>query len=678
MSRRFISFIKKAKRHEPRYLIWRVYDLFKKKIFRFVYLVEGTRLFSHDIMAHINKISKRGISDYLKNRNNFKFFFDHGTANKIWIQGHLDGQHKKRVIEKAERIIKNHIFILGKGEHYLGDKIDWHKDYRSGLRREKKYTFSYDLLNWSKPSDVRIIWDLNRLYFLVDLGKGYLLTGDEKYTKKYKDLFLDWVRNNPVGFSVSWGCAMEASIRSVNLIWALMLFIQSELLDDVFLEIYFNQLIHHGHFIRRHMEYRDIRGNHYLADLVGLIYISLFLPEYKKSKGWLLYAASRLDREIIHQLYEDGVDHEGSIPYHQLVVEMCLSSLLLLNKNGIHISDNAMTRIEKALEFTMAYTKPDGMCPIIGDTDDGRLHILGDQDINDHRHLLSTGAVVFSRGDFKVASSRFWEESVWLLGEKGIMKYNGIRELQNTTSVAFSKGGYYIMKEGLDYLLIDCGDVGMRGTGGHGHHDLLSFELVLNGDNLICDSGCSSYTADRKERMDVLRADAHNTVVVDGMDFGSISDVGFIQAGPIPYRKISWKSNRDKDEFVGENFAYSNYPSKIIHKRSISLFKKESKVTISDELSGIGVHEIKFYFHFDPDCLLQKIQGLSYLTIVCSKSGNRYILVSPENGNWEIKGYLHFSRYAKSSPAKVAIFDMEKVLPCEAKFTFSLLRQQEN
>ena len=40
----------------------------------------------------------------------------------------------------------------------------------------------------------------------------------------------------------------------------------------------------------------------------------------------------------------------------------------------------------------------------------------------------------------------------------------------------------------------------MRGRGGHGHNDILSFELFLNGFNVVTDCGAYLYTASREWR----------------------------------------------------------------------------------------------------------------------------------------------------------------------------------
>ena len=98
-------------------------------------------------------------------------------------------------------------------------------------------------------------------------------------------------------------------------------------------------------------------------------------------------------------------------------------------KNGITFPGWYMTRLEWLLGFIMFYTKPDGTAPQIGDNDYGRLHILSDYgnwNRLDHRYLLSVGAVLFERGDFKAAAGDFLEESFWLVGAEGLNSYKDI------------------------------------------------------------------------------------------------------------------------------------------------------------------------------------------------------------------------------------------------------------
>ena len=82
-------------------------------------------------------------------------------------------------------------------------------------------------------------------------------------------------------------------------------------------------------------------------------------------------------------------------------------------------------------------------------------------------------------------------------------------------SSAFRDGGVYILRDGTNYVFVDCGPIGLAGRGGHGHNDLLSFEATLDGVPLITEGGCYVYTADTVSR-DIDRGTrSHNTPLVD-------------------------------------------------------------------------------------------------------------------------------------------------------------------
>src|SRR5262249_56714130 len=130
--------------------------------------------------------------------------------------------------------------------------------------------------------------------------------------------------------------------------------------------------------------------------------------------------------ELFKQTSEDGVDYEKSTAYHRLVLELFLTSGLLLESHGDRPPKAWLARLEKMFEFVEAYVKPDGSIPLVGDADDGRVQKLGVQPINDHRYLLSVGAVVFDRADFKRSAVRFWDEAFWLLGPRGAASFDAI------------------------------------------------------------------------------------------------------------------------------------------------------------------------------------------------------------------------------------------------------------
>ena len=90
-----------------------------------------------------------------------------------------------------------------------------------------------------------------------------------------------------------------------------------------------------------------------------------------------------------------------STNYNRLVLELILIPILVLKTNNHEIPSDIWYRLEKMFEFIMYSLKPDGNSPIIGDKDNGRLLPLGAETTNNFRYLLSLGALLFNRADFK-------------------------------------------------------------------------------------------------------------------------------------------------------------------------------------------------------------------------------------------------------------------------------------
>ena len=150
--------------------------------------------------------------------------------------------------------------------------------------------------------------------------------------------------------------------------------------------------------------------NHYLTNLVGLIYLGILCPQFKEAMEWRELGLRELWRELFKQVYTDGVSFEASISYNRLATEMFLSPIILCQMNAIPIPSKVLARLEKMLEFVMCYTKPDGTVTLIGDCDNGRLHRLNvwvnpEREWIDHRYLLAIGAVLYQRDDIAQAAT---------------------------------------------------------------------------------------------------------------------------------------------------------------------------------------------------------------------------------------------------------------------------------
>jgi len=252
-------------------------------------------------------------------------------------------------------------------------------------------------------------------------------------------------------------------------------------------------LVLHGRFIESHLEGGPVRGNHYLSDVVGLLALGALFAG-PDGRRWLALGAHALAIEIEHQVLPDGVDHEVSIPYHRLVTELFVFGFQIVESLAPEaLPAGRHERIEQMLRFTRDVTRPDGLVPLVGDSDDGRLLPLGDYgtDPRDHAHLFR----------------------------------HGVDPGPPALAAAYRDAGFYVQRRGAAFLLVRCGPTGARGQGWHAHNDQLSFELALGDSPLVVDPGSYLYTADPVAR-NLFRSTAfHATVAVGGAEQNALSPV---------------------------------------------------------------------------------------------------------------------------------------------------------
>jgi hypothetical protein len=508
-------------------------------------------------------------------------------------------------VAAADRVLRHEFDLLGSGCVALGPRLPWHTDFKSGREWPLDYAPGLHYSELDRPSDIKVPWELSRSQHFTALGQAYWLTGDERYAEEFATEVLDWIGRNPWAYGVNWACAMDVALRAVSWIWGFYYMSGSAACGSRrFRGGFLRALYLHGEYIATHIERSDVNGNHYLCDGVGLVFLGAFFRSTVKGRRWLHTGREMLAAEMFNQTSEDGVDFEKSTAYHRLVLEAFLTCDGLLTRHGEPFPPDWRSRLERMVEFVEAYVKPDGRLPLIGDADDGRIQKLGTQDVNDHRYLLSTGAVLFGRGDFKRAARTFWDESFWLAGPAAAARFDRLEEPpQAVESRAFPAGGFYVLRSDRAHVIIDCGEVGMHGRGGHGHNDILSFELWLDGVNLVTDCGAYLYTASREWRNRFRSTEFHNVVQVDGEElnrFISPDHLWQLQDDARP-GEVVWQPGERVDTFRGSHTGYLRLASPVTATREIALVKDGPDVLIHDAVGGSGSHDLVWRFHLDPE-----------------------------------------------------------------------------
>jgi hypothetical protein len=424
--------------------------------------------------------------------------------------------------------------------------IDWQLDFKSGYRWREDH-LSGTLRYGHEPGvDVKVPWELARMQHLPWLA----MFGDDAATQEFRNQVLDFAAANPPGYGVNWLCTMDVAIRAANILMAYDLFVaQGSQFDEVFLGEFHALIMAHGKHIMGNLEWHDVhRGNHYLADIVGLLFVAAYLPKGEQSDTWLNFAIRQLIKEVEHQFTPDGANFEASTSYHRLSAEMVTygTALILGLDDAPEFPDWYFERLERMAEFTMHVTKSNSRIAQIGDNDSGRFFKLCPLADLDHRATVGAINGLFDRrdlADFAGAESAFEASVVSTLakgkiasslksGDSPRAEGQSIKEdrtddlavisdtiieppdpevLNGLVTCAYPDFGLYIWRSPRFFLSVRCGPVGQNGNGGHAHNDQLAIELNIDGEDWIADPGTYLYTPSPKDRDAYRSVHAHAT-----------------------------------------------------------------------------------------------------------------------------------------------------------------------
>jgi hypothetical protein len=476
--------------------------------------------------------------------------------------------------------------------------IEWNRDPRSGYLWPLDYHRDIKLMR-SDGSDVRLVWEVNRLGHFITLARAYSVTKDERFVNAFLTQLRSWHEQNPYGRGPNWTCAMEVALRAINLIAAFQLFRDSPRLDTQFLLRLFQQ---HGNYIRRNLEFSYIAtSNHYLSDVAGLLWLGVMLPTLRDSESWRDFGLRELVREMDKQVLPDGADFEVSTGYHRFVTELFLYSFLLCRLNDIQIDQTYWNKLHAMLTYIRGYLRPDGLAPLIGDTDGGQFLPIRKRRADDHAYLLAIGAVVFDDPSLKIENVEAPDELLWLMGHPGISTFQSMHS-ESVVSQGFPHAGTYVMRHDDLYLCFNASGAGINGRGSHGHNDALSIEVAAGTRVFIIDPGSYLYTGDLQKRHDFRSTAYHSTVKIDGVEQNTIDrDSPFVIGDEARPRVLLWETGAHSDKVVAEHYGYRRLPAPVTHRRSVTFNKLERWWLIEDEFLGDAAdHEFEVRFHFAP------------------------------------------------------------------------------
>jgi len=578
----------------------------------------------HDRFAEMNSAE---FLSHFRLRTNPRFFPGFSDASTGQVFQQQFGDASRDLIDGANRICDYHSWpLLGFGEKSFGDQIEWCRDPISGFVHTLTYHRDVQLIR-DDGSDARVLWELNRLGHLITLGQAYSITHDEKFTKEFLSQVRSWSEQNPYGLGPNWHCAMEVALRAMNLLVTLELFRTSPQIT----EQTFTQLLalmdQHGTYIRNNLEFSYIAtSNHYFSDVTGLLWLGIMLPELRDASEWRQFGFREMLREMDKQVLPDGADFESSTGYHRFVVELLLYSFLLCRLNDIEIPRRYWQKLRMMLEYVRGYLRPDGLAPLIGDSDSGQVIPLRQRAANDHAYLLSIAAVALNDYGLSPTGPETPEEVLWLLGKVGLAVFESLPGLAEVpVSISFPDAGLHILRHEDLYLSFNTSHAGINGRGSHGHNDALSIEVSACGRAFIVDPGTFVYTGDLATRHKFRSTAYHSTVQVDAIEQSTIDlNAPFVIGDEARPTLLFWKTGPESDTVAAEHHGYERLPSPLTHRRTIIFNKSERCWLINDEFVGGGEHEFLISFHFDADLVVTSSENSA--TAYDTASGARLVV----------------------------------------------------
>jgi len=341
--------------------------------------------------------------------------------------------------------------------------------------------------------DIRVAWEPGRLQQLVALALLAQLGPDEEADAIARVVAAQlhaWIAGNPPYRGIHYISAMECALRLIAVCHALDL-LRGRLPDpDRIWPAALALVTGHAALIERRLSLYSSRGNHTVAECVGLIYAGILFAEHPKAARWRKRGLQVLAGEAPHQVLEDGGGIERALHYHRFVIDLLGLADALLEYRYMERPPAVVAALERGRRFLAAVTLADGETLPVGDGDGG------------------------------YALSRF-------------LRWTAVDDAAQSDAEHFEDTGYSVLRasESDSVLLFDHGPLGMPPSFGHAHGDALSVALYQGAEPILADPGTYTYTGDPDWRRYFRSTTAHNTVCVGGRD-QAVQETAFQWSSP--------------------------------------------------------------------------------------------------------------------------------------------------
>lgn len=504
------------------------------------------------------------------------------------------------LLASARMALENRISFFDLENQFLGDPIDWHRDFSSGTRGPVRHIAFTDYRDFTTFGDCKYVWEPNRHHQLVLLAQAYYLTGDAAYAKKVVEIMLHWIEENPFLVGMNWKSPLELGIRLINWVWAIDLIRSSNVLDAASWRSIVETAYRMTWEINRKYSRGSSANNHLIGEAAGVFVSTSYFQFFPQAREWQQRSKAILESELVAQTYADGCTREHAFGYQLFVMQFYSIARIVADRTNDPFSARATSRLHEMYRFTADICADTGNLPLLGDSDDGYVLDLGDRP-SAPLGLISVGAQLFDDDSLLMdRSASAW----WYFGSS----IGDVSESNNSrTSRAYEDSGYFLLRSRSPKsghrmsVLFDCAPLGFGPIAAHGHADCLSLTVAVNGLDFVVDSGTYDYFTFPEYRNYFRSTEAHNSVVIDDANQSKLLGP-FLWGEKASPSLIDWMDSDEETRITGEYVGFFSLPEPITHRRTLRLSKNVPRLTILDEFETERSHRSKRLLHFHPDC----------------------------------------------------------------------------
>ncbi len=518
-------------------------------------------------------------------------------------------------------LFDNEFSVFGKKVDFFNTKLDWHKDIFSEESYQKTFSKSINIRNNPNLS-AKNVWELNRLQFLTQIAINYRLTKNKKYLNKFIEINESWIESNPYLLGINWYSNIEVNIRLINwfFCWELMDVENLKIQSDTFKEFtdskWLPSIYQHCKYSYANPSKFSSANNHLISEYAGL-YIASSLWGFKESNKWRLYAKEGLETEIAKQ-HSNGINKEEAAEYIQFITDFFLLPYVIANKNKDCFSQNYEKTLKEIFDYIRTFTDIKLNFPKYGDEDDGYvLNFSETKHFNNFKSLLVSASVLFFDASYLNKESIYDIKNQLLFQEDGKALFDKLkkREVTQLESAYYPFEGHFIFRKRKEnkeiYAHLDVAPLGYLSIAAHGHSDILSFLITINGNPFFIDSGTYSYHTEKKWRNYFVSSKAHNTITIDDLNQAfHASDTMWLNH----YNPKVLSHNMSLANGIENVVGTYNEFSDVQHIRSFTFDKGNDEITILDEIliRDNKIHKVFLPFHLHPKVIVKRKNEFSY------------------------------------------------------------------